>query len=237
MKLHRFIGDFDFSVSPLKIVDKDFLHQAWDVLRLKVGEKIILNNGKLQDAVSRITDLKKDFAEVEILEIKDNDNEPEIDVVLFCSILKGDHFELVVEKATEIGVKEIVPLITKYTVKSGLRRERLEKIIKEAAEQSGRGIMPKLHDTMNYLDAVEYGCRSDVNLLFDPDTKFPNIKEAKFGRAKRVGVFIGPEGGWAKEELTACEGRNVQIVNLGRLSLRAETAAIVASYLVVSQKR
>ena len=80
---------------------------------------------------------------------------------------KKENFELVVQKAVEIGVKEIIPIITKRTVKLNLKYDRLEKIIKEAAEQSGRGILPILRKAMDFKKAIEEAEQNNINLFFD----------------------------------------------------------------------
>jgi len=138
MHCHRFVVTDDFNNKYLRIFNPQILNQWQKVLRFKPGEQVILVNGLNQEAVAKIISLNNEFAEVEILEARDNKSEPKIDTILYCSILKKENFEWIAQKATEIGVKEIVPLITKRTIKLNLNKERLEKIISEAAEQSSR---------------------------------------------------------------------------------------------------
>jgi 16S rRNA (uracil1498-N3)-methyltransferase len=150
-----------------------------------------------------------------------------VQVILYCSIIKRENFELMAQKATEVGVKEIVPLLSSRTIKLNIKSERVEKIIKEASEQSGRGKVPELHPPMTFKDALEHAKSNDLNLFFDPSGKIfsPLTQE------KKIGVFIGPEGGWDEDEIGLARAQNFQIVSLGKLVLRAETAAIVASFL------
>jgi 16S rRNA (uracil1498-N3)-methyltransferase len=230
MKLHRFIRDFDFRNKILKISDKEIFNQVKNVLRLKVGDQIILADGKLNEALACIEKFEKDFFEVKILEISKNENEPKICAILYCSILKRENFEWVVQKATEVGVAEIVPLVTKRTVKLSFKKERLEKIIREAAEQSGRGIVPLLHPPQKFIEAIKKAESNDINLFFDISGQ--QLDKSGFNQKKRVGIFIGPEGGWDDEEIKIARQANFLIVSLGKLTLRAETAAIVASYFV-----
>ena len=131
MKIHRFIGNFEINIGDLKINGKELLNQFRSVLKLKVGEKIILCDGKINEGVAEIKAYGKDYIEVEIQEVSVNKNEPVREVILYCSILKRENFELVVQKATEVGIKEIIPIITERTVKLDIRKDRLEKIIKE----------------------------------------------------------------------------------------------------------
>ena len=147
---------------------------------------MILCDGKLDEAVAKILLLAKDKAELEILEIIKNKNEPENYVILYCPILKKENFEIAVQKAVEVGVKEIVPIITARTVKFGLNKERLEKIIKEAAEQSGRGILPNLNEAIDFDKAIiEAKNKNEVNLFFQIgyprlDIQCPSLKKSAF---------------------------------------------------------
>lgn len=232
MRLHRFIGNFDLSKKELSIKDADFINQARNVLRLKVGDELILCDGNLNEAVAEIVNLNKEFAELKILETYKNKNEPENYVILHCPILKKENFELAVQKTVEIGVKEITPIITARTVKLGLNKERLEKIIKEAAEQSGRGVLPLLRKPINFDEAVKQAKNiNDINLFF-------NIGEPPLGHSmskfKKIGVFVGPEGGWTEEEIKIARSNGFTFAGLGKTILRAETAAVIASYLTIN---
>ena len=237
MKLHRFIGKFDLSKKELSISDVDFVNQARNVLRLKIGDELVLCDGKLDEAVAKILLLAKDKAELEILEIIKNKNEPENYVILYCSILKKENFELAVQKAVEVGVKEIVPIITTRTVKLGLNYERLNKIIKEAAEQSGRGVLPILRKAVNFDEAVKQAkSANNLNLFFQAG--YPSIVHKQADRPKcvqcKIGVFVGPEGGWNEEEIKNAQSNGFTLVGLGKTILRAETAAVIASYLTAN---
>lgn len=226
---HRFIGKFDFVGHHVKIFDEDLIEQIRKVLRLRIGDKITLCDGELNEALVEIEEMNKEKLSGKILEAWKNQNEPAKDVVLYCSILKRDNFELVVQKATEIGVKEIAPIICERTVKTGLRNNRLKKIIKEAAEQSGRGVVPKLDEAVSFEEALEAAQENDLNLFFDVNGNRRDWENR--GDAGSVGIFIGPEGGWTEEEIKIAKNARFQIVSLGRLTLRSETAAIVGSYL------
>jgi len=205
------------------------LHQIKNVLRLGTGEEIILVNGQSQEAIVKIITYGKDFVSAEIQTVRENKNEPERRVILYCSILKRENFELVVQKATEVGVSAIVPVICEHTIKTGLKKERLVKIIKEAVEQSGRGMVPDLSEPISFEQAVKEAQQNDENFFFDPSTSFR--VDFDFKKKKTVGLFIGPEGGWGNFEIDLVRQRGFKMVSLGKLTLRGETAAIVASYL------
>lgn len=239
MKIHRFIGDFKLKIGDFKLEDEGLFNQAKNVLKLKIGEKIILGDGLKNEGIAEIKEYGRDSVRVEIVEIQENKNEPESDVSLYCAILKRENFELVVQKATEIGVREIVPIITARTLKLDVRKDRLEKIIKEAAEQSGRGTVPVLRDPVDIEEVIKEDFKNQLNLFFDksglPVDRSESFEELKrLSYMGRIGVWIGPEGGWTDQEVESVGRSNFKIINLGKLTLRAETAAIVATYIVVN---
>lgn len=230
MRIHRFIGNFKLKIGSLKLGDKELLNQLRDVLKLKSGEKIVLCDGDMNEGTAEIKGHGKDTVGIEILDVGKNQNEPDKDVVLYCAILKKENFEFVVQKTTEVGVKEIIPVISERTVKLNIRQDRLEKIIKEAAEQSGRGIVPVLREPVNFKDAIN---RTDLkinNLLFDISGR-SDLHTTNY--MLHTTLWIGPEGGWTAQELESARKSNFKIINLGKLTLRAETAAIVGSYLAI----
>ncbi len=225
------ITHFDGHEKNIRMYEKEVVNQMRNVLKLKEGEKVILADGKLNEMLGSIGILGKDFIEVKVEKFYKNENEVWANVVLYCSVLKKENFELVVQKATEVGVKEIMPIISKRTVKLHFKKSRLEKIIKEAAEQSGRGMIPILHDAADFNTAIKRAGVNDVNLFFDARGK--NVKDFLHKGKQRIGIFIGPEGGFDEEELRLAAENGFKIVSLGKLTLRGETAAIVASYLAL----
>ena len=231
MKIHRFVGNFNFSSNKLVISEPEIFNQLRNVLRVKIGDSLILADGESNEALVKILKLTKNSVELEIVKISKNESEPDVCGILYCSILKRENFELVIQKATEIGIKKIYPLITQRTIKFGLKEQRLKKIIKEAAEQSGRGIIPVLNKTIDFEEAIKIGGKNDLNLFFDisgDKLKFESTQKAK---GNNRGIFIGPEGGWSEEEIKIAKKAGFQIIGLSKLTFRAETAAIVASYL------
>jgi len=236
MKIHRFIGNFDFDKKISSITNKEIYNQIKNVLRLKPGEEIILGDGKGREARAEIIGFGKQSVAINILKVEVNESETEMKPVLYAAILKKENFELVAEKAVEAGVAEIIPVVTAKTIKTNLRMDRLEKIVREAAEQSGRGILPVVGKILNFRDALRHAEGNDSNLFFE--VKAPRFEQRKLAVdvGRRVGIWIGPEGGWDEEEVKLVQEKNFQIVSLGKLTLRAETAAIVASYLAASAK-
>ncbi len=227
MKIHRFIGNFDLDTNPVVISDTEVIHQMRSVLKLKVGEEIILGNGQCDEVRATLTTIEKNNVVATVTEKYYNENESKLQTRLYLAILKRENFELAVQKAVETGVSEITPIITARTVKTGLNMERLQKIIREAAEQSGRGIIPILHEVKNFSDAVET-CNPEESIIFDAS----GILFVKSQLSHVKSFFIGPEGGFTSEEIQLATANGFHIASLGTLTLRGETAAIVATYLL-----
>lgn len=234
MKIHRFIGKFNLSGDKINISDKDLIHQWKNVLKFKVGEIIILSNEDKGEALCQIISLSKSGAELKIAESYKNTNEPECEVTLYVSILKRENFELVIQKATEIGIKKIVPMICAHTVKTGLKMERLEKIAREASELSGRSTIPKISEPMKFEKAISDSFSSRSKFLFDISGAPLRPSATSPLKGEGISIFVGPEGGFTEEEINLAKSSNFSISSLGTLTFRAETAAIVASYLAVN---
>jgi len=228
MKIHRFIGDFDLTKPELEISGK-VAHQMIKVLKLKIGEKIELSDGKHISAMAEICNIDKNVVSVKILNLEalpPSGGKASPEVNLFCSIFKKENFELVVQKATECGVSKIVPIISARTIKTGLNLERLQKIAHEAAEQSGRNNVPEITEVKPLSDCLN---STGKNIFFNSSGEPLGGLTAK---SEKINIFIGPEGGWTPEEISLAKSLDFKIASLGPLILRGETAAIVATYLV-----
>lgn len=204
------------------------------VLRKKNGDKITITDGEYNIYHCEIASINGRQINCDILEKESNLNESKIGVSLYLSILRNPaRFEFAVEKAVELGVKSIHPVITDHTVsKSALsnsKLERLNKIMIGAMGQSQRCFLPKLYQSISFLEMIEsengkmnkvvmYECSDDT-------TKFSYNKNSS-----ETVLLIGPEGGFSINELTLLVESNWQIKSLGRRKLRAETAAIVSLY-------
>ena len=233
MKIHRFIDNFDLSNKELEIKG-EIAHQIIKVLRLKIGEKIELCNEESVCALSKIKNIteKEVLVDIENMIQKDN-TEKQNKVTLFCTILKKENFEIVVQKSTECGVYKIVPVISSHTIKTGLNLERLEKIAKEASEQSGRTYVPEITEIINFEKSLEFVNKNDLNILFDKSGEFLNKIEKN---SPNINLWIGPEGGWTEKEIQKAKENKFIVASLGDLTLRAETAAIISTYLTSNIK-
>ncbi|MCX6757284.1 MAG: RsmE family RNA methyltransferase [Candidatus Nomurabacteria bacterium] len=231
MKIHRFIDNFDLSGNEIEITG-EIAHQMAKVLKLEIGEQVELCDGKGTNAQGKIKTLSKNSTIVEIEKIS-KEPHAQKSVSLFCAVLKKENFELVVQKATECGVDKIIPIITTRTIKMGLNMERLQKIAREACEQSQRSILPEVLEPMSFEESFEIAKLNNINIIFDASGE--DLLEKITNNKNSSGIWIGPEGGWTPEEIKKTEENNFKKLSLGKNILRAETAAIIATYLI-SQK-
>lgn len=249
MKLHRFIGDYDFSQKParnadstataggeVEIVDPKIIKQIKAVLRLKKGELIILSDGRGNNAEVALASFFSNKI-TGIVNKVDKKEKAKRKVSLCLAILKKENFETAVQKAVEAGVSEIIPIITERTIKTGLNTERLKKIILEASEQSGRSFVPTLSPTLNFKDALIAGKDKEEKVIFDPNgiiyTPSKNSGPSANKETQNISIFIGPEGGFTDKEISFAKSYKYTVFSLGTLTLRAETAAVIATYRAV----
>lgn len=237
MRLHRFFLDNPIEHTKTAIKDERLIHQWRDVFRYNVGSEVIVfdGNGNEYDAV--IEKLTNRQAEIRLVSEREG-IVPDREVVLYQSLIKKDKMEWVVEKATELGVSKIIPIISERSEKKGLNLERAQKIAIEASEQCGRADVPEVAQVMSLSEALN-SCVSP--LVFDSfgedlnhESRIMNHEEKNslhnsyFTPHNPSSLFIGPEGGWTEREIELFKEANAKIFSLGNLTLRAETAAIVA---------
>lgn len=229
--MHRFIGNFPLGEKRFWIADKELSKQIRGVLRLSPGETVILSDGQGMEAEARLLSYDKNAVEVEVLEIRSGRTDPETEVTAYLAILKRENFELAVQKCVEVGVARVVPVITRRTVKLGLKRDRLLKIMKEAAEQSGRSRLPELGEELEFEEAVT-DARNNAKTFFLVPGAGP-LEPRKADKKARIGFFIGPEGGFDEQEVRSAKAAHFELSGLGNTILRAETAAIVAAHEII----
>jgi len=155
---------------------------------------------------------------------------------LFASIIKNNNFDLVLQKATELGVDHVVPVISDHTIKKDINIERSKRIVIEASEQSGRTSVPEIHEPEKLLGAIESFkklAKTTLVVCVQGGAAWSEIKDNLVSEGvEKVGLLIGPEGGWSKRELEQFETWGLIKLSLGKNVLRAETAAIAALSLV-----
>lgn len=209
--------------SKFVIKDPSLIHQMTRVLRFKPGEKIQLldNSGKTYEAQVLNIDKKSISGEVE--NIFEKAGAPKNNINLCMALLKKDNFELVLEKATELGVSQFTPIITQRCVKKIEKiPSRWHMIIKEASEQCGRTTLPKINGIVEFKKAI---AKYSPGIICLPGHE-NNVHNLAFGRD--INLYIGPEGGFTEDEVLAARQNKIEPINLGSNILRAETAAITA---------
>jgi 16S rRNA (uracil1498-N3)-methyltransferase len=206
-------------------------HHLGRVLRAERGQLYELSDGK-RVWLARIEEIKRDRVEFSLAEELPS-REPLFQTVLLLSIVKFDAFEFALEKATELGVSRIVPLVAARSEKSLLaaapkRAERWKKILLEASQQSRRLRIPELAP-LTKLEAALSSHSGRLQILLSERSEAPSLRAILEGQNAAVAVLaIGPEGGWADAEFQRAETQGFREASLGRLILRTETAVIAA---------
>lgn len=226
MRLHRFY------ISPETVElehtfwlkDERLRHQWQKVLRFSVGDEVVLFDGVRLERLYRIDRIEPDAIKLDLVTDFERTLPPR-HVYLFFSLLKKDKNEWVLQKATELGVRNFVPVLAQRSEKTGFDIERAEKIVIEAAEQCGRSDIPDVREPLSIDTALQEYTEKLTLLVADGSLEAATDLSSE----KPLGVFIGPEGGWTEAELELFERYKLGHLHLGALTLRAETAAVAAA--------
>jgi 16S rRNA (uracil1498-N3)-methyltransferase len=224
-------------------LDAPLAQRLAKVLRLRAGDAITLFDGSGEEARARIERIDARGGEVRVLERFAGMAEPRTAVHLYQSITKGERFEWLIEKATELGVAEITPLVTARSVVKttggAARVDRWRRIAVEAAEQCGRGRVPSISAPARFTDEVA-AAHGVVLLPFESAGEAAPSIRSELDRqidwlfeSGEVSVFVGPEGGFEDTEVTHAVEVGAAVVTMGRRVLRSETAGLVALTLVM----
>ena len=225
-----------FFVQPTDIVDNNVrlcgeeFHHAVKVLRHKVGFKIIVCDNSGNDYYATITEIRKDALTAKIDEVVANDTATSRKFTLYQCISRGDRLDFAVQKAVELGVREIVPVISDFSTEKAVNHDRLTRIISEAAKQCGLAILPTLTAPMTFADAVKRA--GDTAIVFYEHEEKVIIDKSALPKGD-VGVFVGAEGGFSPEEIEFARQSGARTVSLGKRILRTETATVAALTLTV----
>lgn len=230
-----FLKSENLSGNKIFISNTDIIYQMQRVLRMRNGDKFIALDNSGFEYLCVLEELNKDNAHARITEKRINNTESEIFVTLYQALPKKmELFELVLQKCTEIGVSAFVPLITEHTERREItKRDRLEKILREAAEQSERGKIPLLSEPTTFEKAV--GENFDgISVILHSRGNYPSLasKLTEIKNAKKCRIFIGPEGGFSEKEIEQAKRAGLEIASLGPRILRTETAAIATASMI-----
>ncbi len=221
----------------------ELAHRILRVLRLRAGQEIALFDGSGVEALVRLTEASDRGATGEVIERSASPPEPHVALHLYQSITKGERFEWLLEKGTEIGVAHFAPIIAARavvkTTAEGNRAARWRRIVVEAAEQCERGAVPSISPPQTFSAALA-SAPGVVLVPYEeasPDER--NIAavlhdeiDAVFALGT-VSIFIGPEGGWEPGEVEAATAAGAHVVTLGQRVLRSETAGLVAATIAL----
>jgi len=230
----------------------ELAHRLGRVLRLRAGDRVILTEGGAHEYEVQITAVSGNALTANVVAERQPPREADVEVVLYQSLIRANRFDLVLEKGTEIGVARFVPITTARTIArlpdgqvqgnadgyggeaSGARSERWSRLVTEAAEQCGRGRLPRISASMAFEDAVKAG--SGLKLIAYEEERAQGLTACLRGlrvRPRTVSLMIGPEGGFEDLEVALARDEGWTAVSLGQRVMRSETAGIVAAALVL----
>lgn len=241
--MYRFFTDQSkISGNDIYITGSDYNHIR-NVLRMKPGEVVSVSDGETEKEYRcHIEDYEEGKVHLRLDFIKEADVELPVRVTLFQGLPKSDKMDYIIEKCTELGVSEIVPVKTSRSVmkldekKAGKRTEHWQGKAEAAAKQSKRAVIPAVHEPVSMEEAVKMCGELDNRLIpYELSEGFDKTREMISGikSGSSVGIFIGPEGGFSEEEIALAETAGVTPITLGKRILRTETAGmVVLSWLV-----
>lgn len=217
------------------IIDGSDVNHIKNVLRMKIGEELEISDGNNKKFLCEIASMTAEEVCAKIKQELIADTELPSKIYLFQGLPKSDKMELIVQKAVELGVYEIIPVATKRAVvklddkKASKKIERWQAIAESGAKQSGRNVIPEVKKVMAFKDAVQYAKSLDVLLV--PYELAEGMSETKalisaIRPGQSVGFFIGPEGGFETSEVEYAVENGAKAITLGKRILRTETAGL-----------
>ena len=231
---HFFVTPQQISGDKIRIEGGDVNHMK-NVLRMKLHEKAEISDGESRTYLCEVEAYEEEVAVLHILEEMEADTEPASKLYLFQGLPKSDKMELIVQKAVELGVYQVIPVAMKRSVvrlddkKAAKKADRWNSIAESAAKQAGRSRIPEVTMPLSYNEALKMAEELDVTLLpyelaGGMEVTREVIRQIKSGQS--IGIFIGPEGGFEPEEVDAAVSMGAKVITLGRRILRTETAGL-----------
>lgn len=239
--MHKFFVNKDKIIGSTAFIEEEDVKHIYKVLRLKTGEKVSINNCEGIEYLGEITEINKKQVLVKLIEKLSINNESPIDIYLYQGLPKSSKMDLIVQKGTELGVKEITPIVTaRVVVKSEINEfrkiDRWNRIALEACKQSKRSLIPVINTPIEFKDLIENLKKMDLIIVpYENEDGF-GIKDVipKINRnIKNIAVIIGPEGGFEESEIDKFKELEAYIVTLGPRILRTETAGFVCVSLLM----
>jgi len=237
--MHRFFIDELPKDKNISIKGKDAKHIK-DVLRMKIGDSVELVC-EPKKFICEIEKLNENSVDLKIIETTNISNEPKLKINLFQAIPKSTKMELIIQKCTEVGVVSFTPVITSRTIVkiNDIKKEikkltRWQNIAYEAAKQSKRDIVPKVNTIIDFNEALNQ-FKNNITIVPYENENIEDLHSVRenYVNANEINVFIGPEGGFADEEIEKLKKIDAITVSLGARILRTETAGIVISTILL----
>jgi 16S rRNA (uracil1498-N3)-methyltransferase len=234
MQRHRFYAPPSQFTESTVILDPQESHHLIRVLRLGEGARVFVFDGQGDEWECEVSQITKLQAGLSLIKRLEDPVESPLQLTLAQALVKGDKFDLIVQKSTELGVTRIVPLITDYTdvrrsqERSEQRMQRARRIMLEALKQSRRRKLVEMVEPIGFADFCHR--RSTENNLFFSERHGCNLREtaAQLGQTTELCLWIASEGGWSDPEIKMAETNGFISIHLGPRILRTETAAIAA---------
>lgn len=246
--MHRFyVNEEQISNDTIRIEGSDVNHIK-NVLRMKQGDQIVICNGQGKDCYCIIDTVSDNMVTARIQDIKSTGTELPAKITLYQGLPKSDKMELIIQKAVELGVYEIVPVMMARSIvkfedkkKEAKKLERWQVIAESAAKQSRRGIIPQILPVMSYKEAIARGSKADLAVLPYENAKGIAYTKELIGTIKKdtsISIFIGPEGGFEDGEITMATDNQIAPITLGSRILRTETAgfALLSMMMLVLEE-
>ncbi len=238
--MHRFFVSKEYINKDIVVFEENIKHQINNVLRLNNGEEIVVFDNSGYEYLVELQNVNDRLICGNVRNKMEVNTEPLIEITLLQSVLKSNEkFEYILQKCTELGVNRFIPIITSRTIPRttsswiNSKRRRWGKIICEAAEQSGRVILPELLD-LQFFNEIYYSNHESSVILWE-DEKTESIKSvlsliasAKTNSKSKINLIVGPEGGFERSEIQYAKNTGIKPVSLGSRILRADTAGIAA---------
>lgn len=230
--MHRFFIPEEWIAQDEVLVKGEPAHQIVNVLRLKPKEHIVVLDNSGWEYEVEIEEVSNELVEGKVVGKAFGRGEPKIKVTLYQALLKADKFEIILQKGVELGVSVFTPFVSERCVVREPRESKVtrwKRIIQEAAEQSGRTLLPVLESVVPFKAAC--GSASQPSILLWEEERSEGLsdvlKQPSVKNSPTCSIFVGPEGGFSSSEVEYAQSRGVVPVGLGRRILRAETAGLV----------
>jgi len=231
---HRFFVSGDQVHGDAVTFSSEQWHQLHTVLRLRIGECVGVFDGV--EPVDRRVELVGP-ATGRIVDAQPQPPEPRTRLVVYPSLLQRDKFELVLQKLTEVGAAAIVPVLSARALvrqpPDAGRQARWRAILREAAEQCRRGVVPELRPALDFGQAIEQATGEGTVIMAYEEERRRSLRAALEGVQDTVSIFVGPEGGYTAEEAAAARQAGAELITLGPRILRTETASPLLAALVL----